>query len=59
MPICVFTDNYTVKTTLQENFPTVHIVFTPTITNIDNEINEQTNGTGFDLVLDFSSSLQQ
>ena len=49
------TDSYTVQTTLQENFPNVSIIFTPTIDNIDDVINSATNGLGFDLVLDYTN----
>lgn len=50
------TDNYNIQKTLQEKLPKVTVLFTPTIGDFEDACMEQTNGLGFDLVLDFSLS---
>lgn len=54
--ICCCTDNYNVQKTLKEKFPRISVMFAPTTENFTKECFSQTNGVGFDLVLDFSTS---
>lgn len=54
--ICCCTDNYNVQKTLKEKFPRISVMFAPTAENFTQSCFNQTNGLGFDLVIDFSMS---
>jgi len=54
--VCCCTDNYNVQKTLKEKFPRISVMFAPTTENFTQACLNQTNGLGFDLVLDFSIS---
>ena len=54
--ICCCTDNYNVQKTLQEKFAKISVIFASTTESFTQSCISQTNGIGFDLVLDFSQS---
>ena len=54
--VCVCTDNYNIQRTLQEKFQKISVLFAPTTADFEDACMEQTNGLGYDLVLDFTAS---